>query len=124
MTISLFGYDWQDVRWIQYFSVNDGTAEGLRRNFPEIPNLGRMHEVETEFLDKYEEPEPEFSPRERHDKRSRSSYSEDDERERATQWRALSPEHSSDEEVAGENDVISWPELTWSPGRSGRGRRE
>ena len=48
---SLFGTDWNHTRWIQFLEVSDGTTEGLRRLYPEVPNLGESYDPPDDFQD-------------------------------------------------------------------------
>ena len=48
---SLFGPDWINKRLIQFLEVSDGTTEGLRRLYPEVPNLGESFDPPDDFQD-------------------------------------------------------------------------
>ena len=48
---SLFGPTWSTTRWMQFLEVSDDATEGLRRHFPEVPNLGQMYEPSDDFMD-------------------------------------------------------------------------
>ena len=48
---SLFGDTWATTRWIQFLEVSDATMEGVRRLYPEVPNLGDSYDPPGDFQD-------------------------------------------------------------------------
>ena len=56
LTLHLFGDGWTTIRFVQFMVVSDSTSEGLRQNFPEVPNLGDVSPASSERLSTSPEP--------------------------------------------------------------------
>ena len=50
----LFGSGWKTSRYVQFMIVSQSTAEGLRRSFPEVTNLGDTSEINEEFRETHD----------------------------------------------------------------------
>ena len=81
------------------YAVSHATSEGLRTEFPWVPNLGGVHEPPEEFLHRCDvdnEMVRVETPSQRRVKRPRSPYSDDPERNRTSIWICLPPESLRD----------------------------